>query len=93
MATKDLAPKIAALSFADFKKAKENKTRDSSYAPFILGMKPGVVYDASGTFPTAKSDSVRGALYKQARKLGKRVSALTRDGHLYLALAESKGKE
>lgn len=89
----DATPKVASMTFADFGKAKETRQTKSQYASFILGMRVGIVYDATGTYPHIKMDTLRGVLYKQARKLGRKISALTRDDNLYVALVEAPGKE
>ena len=80
-------PVEAAMDWDTFAKQKTTRQRQSSYAPFILGLAPRKVYDASATFPNTKTETLRGAIYLQARRLGRHVSILSdpKTDHLLVA--------
>jgi hypothetical protein len=91
-----IIPKTAAMTWDQFAEAKKRTQRDSIYGPFILGMKIKTVYDASATFPKVKkAETLRSAVYGQAKKLGRKVSVLIQDGKVFVALTETPtaGKE
>jgi hypothetical protein len=77
------------LTWAEFTAAKAKRgTRTSKYAGFVRDMKPKTVYDASALFPKQKTDTLRSAIYGQAKSLNRKVQGIIRDGHLFVALAE-----
>lgn len=77
------------LTYEQFAAAKAKRgTRVSKYAEFVTAMKPKTVYDASAAFPKAKTDTLRSAIYGQAKTQKRKVGGILRDGHLFVALAE-----
>jgi hypothetical protein len=87
-------PKLATMTFAEFASAKRRTQRVNRYQPFILGMKTQAVYDATATYPKIKTDTLRSALYTQAKKLDRRIAVLIRDEKVFVTLIEAPtGKE
>ena len=84
----------ATMGWEQFAAAKQRRQRDSRYAPFILALTPRAVYDASATFPGMKADTLRTAVYGQARKLHRKITVQIIDGKTLVALIEApSGKE
>jgi hypothetical protein len=79
----------AGMTWEEFANQKNTRERTSRYATFVLAMKPKVVYDATATYPDIKLETLRGAIYLQARKLDRKVTALIRDDNLFIALKEA----
>jgi hypothetical protein len=79
------------MSWTAFAKAKETRTRQSRYLPFVLAMKEKEVYDATATFPKIGTSTLRAGIYGQARKTGRKVVCLTdtTNDHLLVALREA----
>lgn len=79
----------APLTWDQFTAAKAQRgTRTSKYAQFVREMKPKTVYDASAMFPKSKTDTLRSAIYGQAKTQKRKVQGIIRDGHLFVGLAE-----
>lgn len=77
------------LTWDQFTAAKAKRgTRTSKYAQFVTDMKSKTVYDASAAFPKAKTDTLRSAIYGQAKTQKRKVTGILRDGHLFVGLAE-----
>jgi hypothetical protein len=90
----DPVAKIATMTWEQFAEARKRTSRINRYQPFVLGMRIKVVYDATGTFPKIKPDTLRSALYGQAKKLGRKIAVLIRDDKVYVTLLEAPtGKE
>lgn len=80
---------VKTLTWDQFTAAKASRgTRTSKYAQFVTDMKPKTVYDASALFPKAKTDTLRSAIYGQAKRQKRKVQGILREGRLLVGLAE-----
>ena len=83
-------PKPASLTWEEFTKQKSTRgTRTSRYSQFVSDMKPRIVYNASALYPKAKTDTLRSAIYSQAKRQKRKVQGIIRDGSLFIALADA----
>jgi len=85
-----MSPEAKSLTWEQFTSQKARRgTRVSRYATFVAEMKPKTVYNLSALYPKAKTDTLRSAVYSQAKAQKRKVTGILRDGVLFVALAEA----
>lgn len=78
------------MSWEDFANRKKKTARTSRYAAFVLALKPRQPQDASAAFPKiTKSDTLRSAIYNQAKRLGRKITCVIEQDHVIVALIEA----
>lgn len=83
-------PLAKTMTWDEFTKQKAQRSaRTSRYAEFVANMKPKMVYNATGLYPKVKTDTLRSAIYGQAKTQKRKVQGVIRDGVLYIALADA----
>lgn len=85
-------PKVEPISMTweQFASRKKKTARTSRYQAFVLGLKPKHVADATAAFPAiTNTDTLRSALYNQAKRVNRKITCVIEQDHVLVALIEA----